>query len=864
MSVLGQRKANISYEQLSRLNSNSNSLIELKNLIKQDLGIYFTLKYYYSSLYKACFIDKSESAKRSIENLLIRCGTRATWLQGLSINYDKNVRETRLVFLLNPACNKAIGNMLVLMEEEDSNIKLSLNTLYQKEGSIFTWLNSLPDGSVEYIHIDENSYLGKIIQLLSVNNIDLKVFNTVLNDYKVSSEKKRICLRYLLEKNIIFTEDNVLSNSILNQLSRYKNSNLKSDLYAINTELNTLNSKNDLNLFLKIIKKLRKVTKVKYPLVIKEKTNILTKENFNPPKHLLTLFKNMAVLSKDYQFGRAYRQYFANEYGYFHPISIKEALRINQPEILNKIVNEYKQNDSLMIKTLSNWSNKWIKLLSKNLSNNQIRLTTQEIISFSEILETAIDHNPYKNEYEFLYSKADKEYPFKYVLPIMAFLPKSESFTGTSMSYNANVYPEIGMINTNNNQVKINQYVEDNSKLKIEDIYIELRTDGLHFVDKLEKRINLTWNTLLETKVDGESLFVNNLKQLINYINNKPINCIPPCYDLLFHIPRIIYKNICLSPEIWNLDNEDDINIVKTINKEVGIAEGGNIFPILTKRNNWKKEILSNLNSKNSVTLYEYIKCMEPIYTQHIMSITIGKEKGDTGKVVSQKFEIHNHLKINFKTYTVLLPNLDYKYYIQKLARLMQDEERWFFIRYWDNDFPSLRIRTIPSKKFENKLMMWCRYYKCTFIKKNFDPEFHRYGNNHLLDLVLQQFSIESNLCGQLMKKYNSTQGRVIVESWFARSWKESSNVVLKELYSDFSTKDISVDVPNLSTVPKDAYQSLTSIFSLANKQMNIDQQKYLYFSLVHMAQNRFYGSSEKDEYISHAMIKKMINRGGL
>ncbi|GIP67828.1 hypothetical protein LhelvAHU1049_20330 [Lactobacillus helveticus] len=48
---------------------------------------------------------------------------------------------------------------------------------------------------------------------------------------------------------------------------------------------------------------------------------------------------------------------------------------------------------------------------------------------------------------------------------------------------------------------------------------------------------------MLETKVDGESLFVNNLKQLINYINNKPINCIPPCYDLLFHIPRIIYKN---------------------------------------------------------------------------------------------------------------------------------------------------------------------------------------------------------------------------------------------------------------------------------------------------------------------------------
>lgn len=864
MSVFGQRKANINYEQLDRLNSNSNSLNELKNLIKQDLGIYFTLKYYYSSLYKACFTDKNEAAKRSIENLLIRCGTRATWFQGLSVNYDKNVKETRLVFFLNPACNRAIGNMMALMETEDSNIRLSLNTLYQKEGSIFTWLNSLPDGSIEYIHIDENSYLGKIIKLLSINNIELKTFNSVLNAYKVSFKKKKICLSYLLEKNIIYTEDNILSNNIFNHLSHYKNSNLKSYLYVIGKELKKINSENDINLFLKIIEKLRNVTKVKYPLVIKEKTNVLTKDHLNLPKNLLTLFRNMTVLSEDYQFGRAYRRYFADKYGYFHPISIKEALRINQPEIINKIISEYKQSDSVMINTLNKWSNKWIELLSKKLNTDQIRLTTQEIISFSQILESAVDHNPCKIEYEFLYSKVDKKYSFKYVLPVMAFLPKSKNTTGISLSYNANIYPEIGMGDIANNQVKVNQYTEDDAKLKIEDIYVELWTDGLQFLDKSGKRINLIWNSLLETKVDGESLFVNNLKQLIKYINSKPINCIPPCYNLLFHIPRITYKNMCLSPETWNLNNKDDIDIVETINKKVGIAEGGNIFPILTKRTNWKKEILSNLNSKDSVTLYEYIKCIEPTYTQHIMSVAVGKEKKDTKEVIFPKFQFNNQLKIKFKTYTVLLPNLDYKYYIQKLARLMQNEERWFFIRYWDNGFPSLRIRTIPSEKFESNLMVWCKYYKCTFTKKNFVPEFHRYGNNHLLDLVLHHFSIESKLCGQFMKKHNSTQGRVIIESWFAQSWKECSNVPLKELYSGFSTKGISVNVSNLPTFPKDIYKSLTSIFNLANNQMNIHQQIYLYFSLVHMAQNRFYGSSEKDEQLSHTVIKKMINRGGL
>ena len=114
-------------------------------------------------------------------------------------------KKTQLIFILNPACNKALSKMLVLMEPENSNIKISLNTLYQKEGSIFTWLNTLPDGKVEYIHIDENSYLGKIINLLSKHNTNLNKFNSVLDRYKISSEKKVICLSYLLEK-ILFLQ----------------------------------------------------------------------------------------------------------------------------------------------------------------------------------------------------------------------------------------------------------------------------------------------------------------------------------------------------------------------------------------------------------------------------------------------------------------------------------------------------------------------------------------------------------------------------------------------------------------------------------------------------------------------------------
>lgn len=67
MSIFGQRQANIGYEQLNILNNDSISFTELKKLIKQDAGVYFTLKYYYSSLYKACFTHKSESAKRVLK-----------------------------------------------------------------------------------------------------------------------------------------------------------------------------------------------------------------------------------------------------------------------------------------------------------------------------------------------------------------------------------------------------------------------------------------------------------------------------------------------------------------------------------------------------------------------------------------------------------------------------------------------------------------------------------------------------------------------------------------------------------------------------------------------------------------------------
>ena len=114
------------------------------------------------------------------------------------------------------------------------------------------------------------------------------------------------------------------------------------------------------------------------------------------------------------------------------------------------------------------------------------------------------------------------------------------------------------------------------------------------------------------------------------------------------------------------------------------------------------------------------------------------------------------------------------------------------------------------------------------------------------------------------MSKYNSIQGRFIIENWFAQIWKNCSHITLKELYSAFSTKGVPIVTSTLPQVPNNIHNSLTSIFNLANQKMTASQQIYLYFSLVHMAQNRFYGSSDHDEHLSHVMIKKLINRGGL
>src|SRR5699024_2272958 len=103
-----------------------------------------------------------------------------------------------------------------------------------------------------------------------------------------------------------------------------------------------------------------------------------------------------------------------------------------------------------------------------------------------------------------------------------------------------------------------------------------------------------------------------------------------------------------------------------------------------------------------------------------------------------------------------------------------------------------------------------------------------------------------------------------IIENWFAQIWKNCSHITLKELYSAFSTKGVPIVTSTLPQVPNNIQNSLTSIFNLANQKMTARQQIYMYFSLVHMAQNRIYGSSDNDEYLSHVMNKKLIKRGGI
>lgn len=221
-----------------------------------------------------------------------------------------------------------------------------------------------------------------------------------------------------------------------------------------------------------------------------------------------------------------------------------------------------------------------------------------------------------------------------------------------------------------------------------------------------------------------------------------------------------------------------------------------------------------------------------------------------------------------YRSYNLLLPNPDYEFYITELVNLLSDQKgvgQYFFMRYFDQDFPSIRLRLRKNdKNLSLILAKFCNKNGIKLIDSTYFPETNRYGDGKLLEKIEEEFENESKnylkFCKNI-RSLNTLDARVYIELNFVVRLKNilSQREIMK-LYKDFRNNNyvIKFDKQFVSSI----FNNLSDIFKLSRENWNFERFTYNYFSLVHMAQNRLLGSNDEEEEKVHSIVKKLI-RGG-
>lgn len=842
------RRANLPLTCIDLINN-----YNLSELIKKDVGTDITSRLYYSKIFNS---KNSVKAKEKLTDLILRNASKVTKYKGFSVNeyFDKTKsKRNGLDILPNLNWLRGVALIVSLNQSIDSDMKFSINYEYEINGDTFVWQIPRRNKNDLFIHIKRKSLFGKLINLfLKYGNLTYKQVYQFLG----ASKNGQVLIKYLIQYKIIFSElDNnqVTINQILCFTNNKKLSKIKNKLEKINKSFDGLSNKPKMSEIIEIKNEMNNIYFEDDPLTLNRWEYVKEKDNFNLPKELKLLFRLMGTLDKSYQYGRAYKKCFEDKYGYYRKIPVKTALFINNPGKFNSLINPYLLNDKLFLNVKQKWDKVWLKLLSKS-QNNILYIKHRDIDEFIKILSPLQDHIAnYVNCHLFYSRMADNTIS----LPFFALQPTFSQNNKISISYFANNFPEVDEKDTSKNKVYLNQFTPSYS-YSLDDIFIVLTREGLQFVNKNNQILKLNWGSILETKVKGESQFLTRLKNLCDYICQFPINALPPYYDSLYHIPKIMYKNIALCPEIWNL-NFDEFNRIKD-NSKFLIIENGTFFPLIKDK---------KYSKKDSYTVTRRMEYKGSYFKQNINLISF--DNFEDNKSTGNTFELEQtYEKNNFKyqSYNLLLPNPDFEFYITNIINQLTEcgiTKEYFFIRYFDQNYPSIRFRYRgANKKMQAILTEFCKKNGIKLVTSTYLTETNRYGDGKLLEKIEKEFELESrNYLNyhKSTKDMSTLDSRVFIELNFVIKLNGVINKnELNKLYKEFQKDNQKITLN--SQIPDPIFDNLSSIFKLSKENWNFERFEYNYFSLIHMAQNRLLGSNDEEEKQAHSIIKRMIRSG--
>ncbi|MGL5900609.1 MAG: lantibiotic dehydratase [Lactobacillaceae bacterium] len=446
--------------------------------------------------------------------------------------------------------------------------------------------------------------------------------------------------------------------------------------------------------------------------------------------------------------------------------------------------------------------------------------------------------------------------------------------------------------------LELHNYSHGNS-ISINDIYVGATNQEIYFYSKEnKKRVIFIMNSMFNY-LNGSNL----LRFLIDVsnINNGGItNIMSDHFNKLKHAPAVIYKNVILRPEMWNLrkrdfKDSDTLNSYLISNKVPSIVRmkfGDHIIYLNLDRKMDLHALYQSLNKNKFIQLlrtdknHETFEIVAPFVNKNITS-------RDTLYVPKNIYDSYNVDNKYFfaKVYVISSQQIAFlkKNFVLLMKELNLDAtQKWFFVRYQDDNKDSIRIRIEYSNTAQHaqlylKFSKWAKKAREQLIISGYSiseyfPETYRYGGtkysaiihdffhyDSILSLILineSERKVETQTAASIISLFRTLnldlkQQKHLISNLYNESskskYEKEYHTTISKMVSTLENNELNIDDKYiLETIKK-----LSIIFN--QKNISVDWQRIL-GSLIHMRCNRVYGINSDMEERTMFLVYKVIN----
>ncbi|MET1942804.1 lantibiotic dehydratase [Enterococcus faecalis] len=263
-------------------------------------------------------------------------------------------------------------------------------------------------------------------------------------------------------------------------------------------------------------------------------------------------------------------------------------------------------------------------------------------------------------------------------------------------------------------------------------------------------------------------------------------------------LPRVIYKNVIISPRAWNLTIHDFLSTdikseekwidtfhswmeMWSIPRYVQLEVADNHILLDLSKNEYLEELRKKIKKDKNVKLTELVgsfsERLETNHERYAVECVFEVEKKEYDRYIANRFdfikteEVNSLMNVSFNEWVYmkiyigkyLQPEFISNYLVDFIKNLIDKKyiDKWFYILYEDPE-PHIRARLllnsqIDYSKFMSELNDWCKFViEQHAVKKvcfdTFEKEVGRYGGPELMDCVEEVFKVDSEVCTEIVR----------------------------------------------------------------------------------------------------------------